>query len=96
MVLSLMIHETWCKAGSGSQISTENTEFVFLNPTNLTLTLEYAFLGWYAFFGTKLIHASFIFIDLSERDQRLTPRRFYGHSCQGEPVPPGLARKEPS
>jgi hypothetical protein len=27
----------------GSAISTENTEFVFLNPTNLTLTLEYAF-----------------------------------------------------
>jgi hypothetical protein len=30
-------------AGSGSPIPTENTEFVFLNPTNLTLTLEYAF-----------------------------------------------------
>ena len=29
--------------GSGSPIPTENTEFVFLNPTNLTLTLEYAF-----------------------------------------------------
>jgi hypothetical protein len=29
--------------GSGTPISTQNTEFVFLNPTNLTLTLEYAF-----------------------------------------------------
>ena len=28
----------------GSKISTDNTEFVFLNPTNLVLTLEYAFL----------------------------------------------------
>jgi hypothetical protein len=27
----------------GSEIKTDNTEFVFLNPTNLTLTLEYAF-----------------------------------------------------
>jgi hypothetical protein len=27
----------------GSAIVTDNTEFVFLNPTNLTLTLEYAF-----------------------------------------------------
>src|SRR5262249_54811782 len=27
----------------GSKIVTDNTEFVFLNPTNLTLTLEYAF-----------------------------------------------------
>ena len=29
----------------GSKISTDNTEFVFLNPTNLVLTLEYAFFG---------------------------------------------------
>ena len=29
----------------GSNISTGNTEFVFLNPTNLVLTLEYAFFG---------------------------------------------------
>ena len=29
----------------GSTISTGNTEFVFLNPTNLVLTLEYAFFG---------------------------------------------------
>ena len=29
----------------GLNISTGNTEFVFLNPTNLTLTLEYAFFG---------------------------------------------------
>ena len=29
----------------GSKISTGNTEFVFLNPTNLALTLEYAFFG---------------------------------------------------
>jgi hypothetical protein len=29
----------------GSKISTGNTEFVFLNPTNLVLTLEYAFFG---------------------------------------------------
>jgi hypothetical protein len=43
---------------------------------------------------TKLIHASFIFTDLSEGDRRLTPRRFYRHSYQGEPVQPGLARKE--
>jgi hypothetical protein len=28
----------------GSTISTGNTEFVFLNPTNLVLALEYAFL----------------------------------------------------
>ena len=27
----------------GSEIKTDNTEFVFLNPTNLKLTLEYAF-----------------------------------------------------
>jgi hypothetical protein len=27
----------------GSAIKTDNTEFVFLNPTNLVLTLEYAF-----------------------------------------------------
>jgi len=27
------------------KISTDNTEFVFLNPTNLVLTLEYAFFG---------------------------------------------------
>jgi hypothetical protein len=29
----------------GSRIPTGNTEFVFLNPTNLVLTLEYAFFG---------------------------------------------------
>jgi hypothetical protein len=29
----------------GSKIKTDNTEFVFLNPTNLVLTLEYAFFG---------------------------------------------------
>ena len=29
----------------GSTISTGNTEFIFLNPTNLVLTLEYAFFG---------------------------------------------------
>src|SRR5215469_1545743 len=27
----------------GSPITTDNTDFVFLNPTGLTLTLEYAF-----------------------------------------------------
>ena len=29
----------------GSKISTGNTEFVFLNPTDIVLTLEYAFFG---------------------------------------------------
>jgi len=43
---------------------------------------------------TKLIHACFSFSDLREGDRQLTPWRFYGHSCQGEPVQPGLARKE--
>lgn len=36
----------------------------------------------------------FSFSDLREGDRQLTPWRFYGHSCQGEPVQPGLARKE--
>jgi hypothetical protein len=43
---------------------------------------------------TKLIHANFIFTDLSKGDRRLTPQWFYGHSCQGESVRPALPRKE--
>jgi hypothetical protein len=43
---------------------------------------------------TKLIHAGFSSSDLREGDRQLTPWRFYGHSCQGGPVQPGVPERK--
>src|ERR1700680_3597841 len=42
---------------------------------------------------TYIIHASFIFTDLSEGERQLTPRRFYGRSCEGDVVSSNLCQK---
>lgn len=37
------LNDSFADFTPGAPITTDNTDFVFLNPTNLTLTLEYAF-----------------------------------------------------
>ena len=37
------LNDSFADFTPGAAITTDNTDFVFLNPTNLTLTLEYAF-----------------------------------------------------
>ena len=37
------LNDSFADFSPGATITTDNTDFVFLNPTNLTLTLEYAF-----------------------------------------------------
>jgi len=39
------LNDTFTETNVSTSVHTDNTDFVFLNPTDLTLTLEYAFFG---------------------------------------------------